>query len=127
RTYAGRASQTTMTLSPTPSTALSPGTELLPPILAGRQTPDMRRRVEQFFFSAASLFEAWVTRRKSAHTQRAYREDVMTFLKFAGINWPDQVIALYSVSVKDVLAFRQQLVARDAAPKTINWRTSSLS
>ena len=48
----------------------------LPPILAGNASPDMRKRVEQFFFSAASLFEAWVSRRKSAHTQRAYRADV---------------------------------------------------
>src|SRR5205814_2095238 len=78
-------------------------------------------------FSAASLFEAWVTRRKSAHTQRAYREDVMSFVKFAGIGWPDQAIALYSVSVKDVLAFREHLVEKDAAPKTINRRISSVS
>jgi len=34
------------------------------------------------------LFEAWVARRNSAHTQRAYREDVMSFVKFAGIDWP---------------------------------------
>src|ERR1044072_1838841 len=67
-------------------------------------------------FSVASLFEAWVTLRKSAHTQRAYREDVMSFVKFAGIDWPDQAIALYSVSVKDVLAFREHLVERNAAP-----------
>jgi len=99
----------------------------LPPILAGNASPDMRKRVEQFFFSAASLFEAWVTRRKSAHTQRAYREDVMSFVKFAGIDWPDQAIALYSVSVKDVLAFREQLVERNAALKTINRRISSVS
>lgn len=99
----------------------------LPPILAGNTSPDMRKRVEQFFFSVASLFEAWVTRRKSAHTQRAYREDVMSFVKFAGIDWPNEAIALYSVSVKDVLAFREQLVAKDSAPKTINRRISSLS
>jgi hypothetical protein len=65
----------------------------LPPILAGNASPDMGKCVEQFFFSAASLFEAWVTRRKSPHTQRAYREDVMTLVKFAGIDWPDQAIA----------------------------------
>jgi len=99
----------------------------LPPILACNASPDMRKRVEQFFFSAASLFEAWVTRRKSAHTQRAYREDVMSFVKFAGIDWPDQAIALYSVSVKDVLAFREHLVEKNAAPKTINRRISSVS
>jgi hypothetical protein len=43
----------------------------LPPILAGQASVGMRERVEEFFFSAGSLFEAWVTRRKSAHTQRA--------------------------------------------------------
>jgi hypothetical protein len=99
----------------------------LPPILAGNASPDMRKRVEQFFFSAASLFEAWVTRRKSAHTQRAYREDVRTFVKFAGIEWPDQATALFSVSVKDVLSFREHLVEKNAAPKTINRRISSVS
>src|ERR1044071_8364751 len=83
----------------------------LPPILAGNASPDMRKRIEQFFFTAASLFKAWVTRRKSAHTQRAYREDVMSFVRFAGIDWPDQATTLFSVSVKDVLAFREQLVS----------------
>jgi site-specific recombinase XerD len=99
----------------------------LPPILAGNASPDMRKRVGDFFFSAANLFEAWVTRRKSAHTQRAYREDVMAFVKFVGIDWPDQAIALFSVSVKDVLAFREQLVEKNAAPKTMNRRISSVS
>lgn len=37
----------------------------------------------------------------------------MTFLKFASIDWPDQAIALFSVSVKDVLAFREQLVGEE--------------
>jgi len=49
---------------------------LLPPILAGNTIPVMRQRVHQFFSSLASLFESWVSRRKSVHTQRAYREDV---------------------------------------------------
>src|ERR1039457_3128829 len=90
-------------------------------------TPDTRQRTGQFFSSVASLFESWVTRRKSAHTQRAYREDVMSFVQFLGIEWPDQAVALLSVSVRDVLAFREQLLQRNAAPKTINRRISSLS
>jgi hypothetical protein len=52
----------------------------------------------RLLFSAASLFEAGVIRRKSAHTQRAYREDVMSFVKFAGIDWPDQAMGLFSVA-----------------------------
>ena len=66
----------------------------LPPILAGAATPDIRSRVEKFFFSVASIFESWVTRRSSAHTQRAYREDVMSFVKFAGIPWPERAFDL---------------------------------
>src|SRR5436190_24050427 len=94
----------------------------LPPILAGNATPYMRKRVEQFFFSAASLFEAWVTRRKSAHTQRAYREDVMSFVKFAGHR-----LARYSRLGQRRARLREQLMANNAAPKTINRRVSSVS
>jgi len=100
---------------------------LLPPILAGNRSPAMRERVQDYFSSLASLFEAWVSRRKSPHTQRAYREDVMTFVKFMGLAWPAEATALFSVSVKDVLAFRELLLSKNAAPKTINRRISSLS
>ena len=99
----------------------------LPPILAGNMTPDVRKRVEQFYFSVASCFESWVTRRQSPHTQRAYREDVMAFVKFMDIEWPDQATELLRVSVKDVVAFRDHLQEKNAAPKTLNRRISSLS
>jgi site-specific recombinase XerD len=102
-------------------------TSHLPPILAGSATPDVRKRVEQFFFSVASAFESWVTRRKSIHTQRAYREDVMAFVAFLGIAWPEQATALLSASIKDVLAFRDELLSHGAAPKTLNRRISSVS
>ena len=117
----------TTPLSPTPSTSLTTGTELLPPILAGRETPAVRERVSNFYSSVASIFEAWVHRRNSPHTQRAYREDVMAFVKFVGIEWPDKATELLTVSIKDVLAFRDHLMEKDAAPKTINRRISSLS
>ncbi len=106
---------------------VSKSESLLPPILSGRSTPAVRERVQGFLSSLASLFEAWVARRNSPHTQRAYRADVMAFVKFCGIAWPDQAIALLSVSIKDVLAFREQLMRNNAAPKTINRRISSLS
>jgi hypothetical protein len=64
------------------------------------------------FSSVASLLESWVTRRKPAHTQRAYREDVMAFVKFMEIAWPDQAMALFSVSVRGVLAFPASRPAR---------------
>jgi site-specific recombinase XerD len=99
----------------------------LPPILAGRITPEVKERVEQFYFSVAVIFETWVTRRQSKHTQRAYREDIMAFVNFAGIRWPEESARLLTVSIKDVQAFRDAIVERDGAPKTINRRISSLS
>src|ERR1041384_5591439 len=100
---------------------------VLPPILAGARTPAVRQRVAEFFSSVASIFEAWVARRQSPHTQRAYREDVMSFVKFQAIAWPDDATALLAVSVRDVVAFRYHLIAQNAAPKTLNRRISSLS
>ena|SRR2546426_785709 len=83
--------------------------ELLPPVLAGRETPAVRLRVEDFYSSVASIFESWVNRRKSGHTQRAYREDVMAFVHFMGWNWPGDSTELLAASIRDVLAFREHL------------------
>jgi len=100
----------------------------LPPILAGNQTASaVRKRVESFYFSVASCFESWVARRHSPHTQRAYREDVMAFVKFLGIAWPQESIRMLTTTIKDVQSFRDQLQRRDSAPKTINRRISSVS
>ena len=64
----------------------------LPPILAGTTPDQVEARVERFFLSVAQIFEAWVARRSSKHTQRAYRQDVMAFIAFRQIPWPDQAI-----------------------------------
>src|SRR5580704_13915577 len=96
-------------------------------ILAGQFTPETRERVERFYFSVAAIFETWVKRRQSRHTRRAYREDVMAFVRFIGIAWPKDCASLLTVSVIDVLAFREAMVAENAAPKTLNRRISSLS
>jgi site-specific recombinase XerD len=101
--------------------------ELLPPVLAGHQTEYVRERVEQFYLSVAEIFERWVARRKSHHTQRAYREDVMCFARFMGFEWPQNAPDLLTVSLKDVQAFRDEMLAKGAAPKTLNRRISSLS
>ena len=89
----------------------------MPPILAGQFTPDTHERVERFYFSVAAIFETWVKRRRSRHTRRAYREDVMAFVNFVNIVWPEQCHALLSVSVADVQAFRDFMLALHAAPK----------
>jgi site-specific recombinase XerD len=101
--------------------------ELLPPILGGAETPAVRKRVERFYSSVAEIFERWVARRQSPHTQRAYREDVMSFVNFAGIEWPKDTDRMLMVSIKDVQGFRDEMNAKDLAPKTINRRIASLS
>ena len=99
----------------------------LPPILAGASTPQVASRVQEFYGSAASIFESWVNRRESPHTRRAYREDVMSFVQFMELRWPEDAMALLRVSIADVLEYRGLLIEQDAAPKTINRRVSSLS
>jgi site-specific recombinase XerD len=99
----------------------------LPPILAGTTPDQIQERVDRFFLSVARIFEAWVARRSSPHTQRAYRHDVMAFIAFRRIAWPEAAITLLQTSVADVHAWRDQLVADGAAPKTLDRRIASLS
>jgi hypothetical protein len=75
------------------STELVPANETraeLPPILVGRATPAVEAQVGSFYQSVAEIFERWVTRRSSTHTQRAYHQDVMDFVQFLGLRWPDE-------------------------------------
>ena len=99
----------------------------LPPILAGRATAAVEAQVRSFYLSIGDIFERWVTRRSSKHMQRAYRQDVMDFVRFLGICWPEGATRLFTVSVADVLAFRDVMLAESKAPKTINRRIASLS
>lgn len=99
----------------------------LPPMLLGSVTPEYRKRVEDFFFSVAAIFEAWVNRRKSEHTRRAYRGDVMAFIHFMQLRWPDDAIELLSASILDVQAWKDSMTKGSMAPKTLNRRVSSLS
>jgi site-specific recombinase XerD len=73
------------------------------------------------------IFETWVNRRKSDHTRRAYRGDVMAFVEFRRWAWPKDSGQMLRVSILDVQAFREDMLARRAAPKTMNRRISSLS
>src|SRR5262249_61924607 len=98
-----------------------------PPILTGSTPGRIEERVEQFFLSVAQIFEAWVARRSSKHTQRAYRQDVMAFIAFRQIAWPGDATRLLRTSVADVHGWRDHLVAAGAAPKTLNRRIASLS
>jgi site-specific recombinase XerD len=99
----------------------------LPPILTGTMPGRVEERVEQYFRSVAQVFEAWVARRSSTHTQRAYRQDIMAFIAFRKIAWPGDATTLLRTSVADVHAWRDHLVAQGRAPKTLNRRIASLS
>jgi site-specific recombinase XerD len=99
----------------------------LPPILVGRHTAAVEAQVRGFYDSVAQIFERWVTRRSSRHTQRAYRGDVLAFVEFLGIQWPEESTHLFTVSVADVLEFRGEMEKASMAPKTINRRIASLS
>jgi integrase/recombinase XerC len=99
----------------------------LPPVLHGSMTPAVAGRVSDFYGSIAALFDAWVNRRKSEHTRRAYRGDVMAFVQFMGWRWPDDASNLLRSSLLDVQAFKADIGKHGGAGKTINRRISSLS
>lgn len=100
----------------------------LPSVLLGHATPAIERQVRSFFASVAQMFEAWLQRRENKNTQRAYRADVMDFVAFAGIKWPDDADQLLRVTVHDVQAWRDFLRdEKSAAPKTLNRKVSSVS
>jgi site-specific recombinase XerD len=96
-------------------------------VIAGAFTPEIEARVETFYNSVAVIFEAWVNRRKSVHTRRAYRGDVMAFVEFRQMAWPQDAAQLLRVSILDVQAFREHMAKHGGAPKTMNRRISSLS
>ena len=81
----------------------------LPPVLHGSMTPAIADRVADFYASVATIFEAWVGRRKSDHTRRAYRGDVMAFVAFMGWRWPDDAANLLRSSLLDVQAFKASI------------------
>jgi integrase/recombinase XerD len=101
--------------------------ENLPQVLAGAETPAIKKRVGWFYTSVAEIFEAWVARHKSEHTRRAYREDVMSFIRFLGLEWPRDSTQLLAALISDVQAFRDLMIESSHAPKTINRRIASLS
>jgi len=100
----------------------------LPAILAGHATPAVAEKVHKFYLSVADIFEMWVRRRTSQHTQRAYRSDVMSFVQFMEFAWPEEAIQLLTVKINDVLEYVEQMQGElNMASKTINRRVASLS
>ncbi len=106
---------------------LSTPADELPPVLAGHVTPAIQARAESFYRGVAEMFECWAARRGSSHTQRAYRRDVLSFVEFLGIDWPEQAERLLRASVADVQRWRDAMREESKAPKILNRRSSSLS
>jgi site-specific recombinase XerD len=100
---------------------------LLPAILAGHHTPGVAEKVNRFCLSVADIFDAWVNRCHSPHTRRAYRADVMSFVEFMEIAWPEAATDILKVTIADVLDFRGYMLDLGMAPKTVMRRVSSLS
>ena len=116
--------------------------QALPPVLAGHETPAVREAVGRFYASVHAMLEAWLARRQSPNTRRAYRRDILDFVQFLGVPittievdgrsvqtvHPDHGWQLLKATVPQVQAWRDFLsVERDAAPNTLNRRVSSVS
>ncbi len=99
----------------------------LPAILAGSESPAAASKVHGFYNGIAKIFEAWVHFRESPHTRRARRSDVMQFVSFLGLRWPEDAPHLLRVPVSAVLAWRELQVEQGRAPKTYSRRISHLS
>jgi site-specific recombinase XerD len=106
---------------------LIPGSDSMPPILHGNATPVVQVRAERFFLGVADMFEAWIARHKSEHTRRAYRQGVMDFVDFLGIDWPSGSARLLKVQVSNVHSYRDNLVELEFAPGTRNHRIAAVS
>jgi len=100
---------------------------LLPPILDGYYTVSVEEKVRRFILNVPEMLERWINRRTSPHTQRAYRQDLFTFIGCTNLRWPEDATGLFAVTVGQVHAYRDWMVKRGDAPKTINRRLSSLS
>ena len=107
------------------------------PVVVGRESAGALADVRSFEANIGSMFERWVTRRSSPHTQRAYRRDVLGFAEFVGIRvnpGPPQTLddidarELLRCSVADVQGWRDYMEkVQHRAPKTVVRRLSSLS
>ena len=100
--------------------------EILPPILEGRATTEVVALRDRFFGGLAELLEGWIRRHESQHTQRAYRQDIFSFIDWMGWRWPEDAQGFLSVPVSAVIDYRDE-IAKSYAPMTVNRRLCSLS
>ena len=96
--------------------ALSTPADEPPPVLAGHLTPALQARAESFYRGVAEMFERWAARRGGSHTRRAYRRDILSFVEFLGIRWPEQAEQMLRASVADVQRWRDAMREQSKAP-----------
>ena len=99
----------------------------LPPILAGHESAHVQAQVRSFYGSIAEIFERWVMRSQSIHTQRSYRRGVMAFVECMGWQWPTESWRFLTGTINDVASWRELMLAQEKAPKTINHRLAAVS
>ena len=99
---------------------------LLPPLLA-HNASESQKRVKFFYGSVHEIFERWVTRSGSVHTQKAYRTDVMAFVTFMGWRWSEDSWQFLTATIAQVSAWRDAMLEEGKAPKTMSRRLASLS
>lgn len=107
-----------------PSVAAS---EVMPPVLLGHESARSQERVRSFYESIGEIFERWVTRSQSSHTQRSYRRGVMAFVEFMGWGWPEESWQFLTATISDVVSWRELMIEQEKAPKTINHRLAAVS
>ena len=66
----------------------------------------------------------WFANLKNANTRRAYRNDVTSFMRFVGINQPDE---FRTVTRAHVIAWRKELEHQSLAAASIRRKLSALS
>jgi integrase/recombinase XerD len=100
----------------------------MPPIIQGHESKIIIKKVESFYKSVSNMFEAWVNRSENYNTRRCYQRDVLSFIEYLGIRWPQNDWQFLQTSVQDVRDWRTFMIDEmDFAPKTLNRRISSLS
>jgi hypothetical protein len=88
----------------------------MPPVLVGHATPALQARAKSFYRGVAEMFERWAARHGSSHTRRAYRRDVLSFVEFMSLRWPEQAEELLRASVADVQRWRDAMREQSKAP-----------
>src|SRR5207248_2778422 len=98
-------------LDSVPAVITDGGRSSLPPILDGYSTVSVEEKVRRFVLNLPEMLERWISRRSSPHTQRAYRQDLFTFIGFANLGWPQDATRLFAVTVGQVHDYRDWLTA----------------